>query len=106
MPLVKDTSKIVMINRSVRPHPGVEGTLLITAIFRNEADHAQPFPIVEVTLSDLRGQRIGMRRFEPQEYLETGNDIEQGMQPMTLVPVTLEVIEPESEAPDFLFDFY
>lgn len=106
VPLVKDTSKIVMINRSVRPHPGVEGTLLITAIFRNEADHAQPFPIVEVTLSDLSGQRIGMRRFEPQEYLETGNDIEQGMQPMTLVPVTLEVIEPESEAPDFLFDFY
>lgn len=106
VPLIKDTSKIVMINRSVRPHPGVEGTLLITAIFRNEAAHAQPFPIVEVTLSDLRGQRVGMRRFEPEEYLETGNDIEQGMQPMTLVPVTLEVIEPESEAPDFLFDFY
>ncbi|WP_158637088.1 DUF3426 domain-containing protein [Arenimonas daejeonensis] len=56
-------------NREVQPHPKVPGVLLITTSFRNDARWPQAWPVMEVSLQDLDGQSLGLRRFQPVEYL-------------------------------------
>ena len=58
-----DDELLQLASRDIRPHPSVPGALIISATLQNAADFAQPFPVVEITLSDLDEQRIAMRRF-------------------------------------------
>ena len=69
LPLAHDPGNLVLLSRDVRPHPSVPNALIISATLRNDADVAQAFPTVEITLADLDEQRIAMRRFKPTEYL-------------------------------------
>ena len=90
--------------RDVRPHPSAKGALLITVTFRNNAAFAQEWPLLELTMSDLNGRDIGMRRFRPQEYL--GNVA----RPTLLASgqsanATLEVVDPGRDAVAFAFEF-
>ncbi len=90
--------------RDVRPHPSARGALLITVSFRNNAAFAQEWPLLELTMSDLNGQQVGMRRFRAQEYL--------GNAPKTPLiaagqsaNATLEVVDPGRDAVAYNFEF-
>ncbi len=90
--------------REVGPHPSVKGALLITVTFHNKAAFAQAWPMLELTFSDVNGRLLGLRRFEPQEYL--------GGAPKTPLiradqsaSATLEVVNPGREAVAYNFDF-
>ena len=69
LPPRHDAATLELLSRDIRPHPSVPGALIISASVRNDADFAQAFPIVEITLSDLDETRIAMRRFQPREYV-------------------------------------
>lgn len=91
--------------RDVRPHPSVDGALLITASFRNDAAFAQRWPLLQLTLSDLDGRMVGSRRFTAAEYL--GDDPADALlQPAQSVRVTLEVVDADRETVAFAFDFH
>jgi len=101
-PLALD--RIASISSSIRPHPGREDALIISTTFMNTAKQPMPFPALEVTLSDLDGKTVAMRRFLPGEYLP--ENLRHGpMLPQTLIPVSLEIIKPEGQANAFQIDF-
>ena len=77
------------------PHPSVKGARLITVSFRNTADFAQAWPLLELTASDINGRIVGKRRFRPQEYLGNAPDAPL-LQPGQSASATLEVIDPDA----------
>jgi len=105
LPLRKDLDQIQLVSRDIRPHPSVDGALIISATMQNRASFIQPFPVVEIELSDLAGRRIAMRRFLPSEYLEESADPTRGISPGTLLPLVFEVVDPGENAVAFEFSF-
>ena len=58
-----------MIERDVQPVAGMAGVLQVRATVRTDARWAQPWPRVQLSLADADGRVLGMRDFEPREYL-------------------------------------
>lgn len=105
LPPRRDASRIELLNRNVYSHPNREGALMITATLVNTAPHPQPFPLVELTLSDLQGQIVALRRFRPAEYLSARETAPNPMEPGVPAALTLEIRDPGSHALAFEFDF-
>jgi hypothetical protein len=105
LPLRRDPARIDIVNRKVVSHPGVPNALLINATFVNHAEFVQPYPVLELLLTDSTGARVAMRRFLPVEYLSGGVDIGAGMTPELPVHLLLEVAEPSQAATSFQFEF-
>lgn len=106
VPLTRDLTRLRMLSSEVSEHPTQPGALLIQATFVNTASFAQPYPVLEVKLSDLRGQPVALRRFEPEEYLHSDVDIDQGMAPRTPVTASIEVARPFADVNSYRFAFY
>lgn len=96
--------KIALVSRSIREHPGRDNALIITTGIINSDSKAQPFPALEVKMSNLNGDVVAMRRFLPSEYL-TDDIIQAGMQPNVLIPITLELKSPGKNAVAFEVGF-
>ncbi|GAB2504065.1 DUF3426 domain-containing protein [Arenimonas alkanexedens] len=92
-------------SREVQPHPTVPGVLLITASFRNDARWSQPWPVLEIALQDLDGQALGLRRFQPLEYLGSP-PASPLIAPDQSASATLEILDPGKRAVAFTFDFH
>lgn len=105
LPLRVDLSQLAIIERDVRQHPVASGALLINAAFENRADFTQPFPVFEVSFTDMDGQPLAMRRFMPSEYLAANFDRSAGLPPHSPVQVVLEVQDPGDKAVSFQFGF-
>lgn len=105
LPLVQDTARLNLLARDVQAHPSVPGALLITASLRNDAEFAQPYPVVSITLSDANGKRLAMRRLRPAEYLGDARALRQGLAPGATAALMLEVEDPEGKAVAFEFGF-
>ncbi len=105
LPLRRDPSKLQLTHRDVRTHPTVKDALLINATFVNRAPFRQPYPDIELKLSNLNGRLIGRRIFHPEEYLAGQPDIAAGIPPNTQVYLVLELADPGRQAVNFEFDF-
>ncbi len=105
LPLRRDLSKLQITHRDVRTHPTVKEALLINATFVNRAPFRQPYPAIELKLSNIHGKLIGKRIFQPEEYLAGHPDIEAGIPPDTQVYLVLELADPGREAVNFEFNF-
>ncbi len=105
LPLKRDPGRIVMIDRSVREHPQVEGALLVSATIVNRAPFPQPYPFVELRLSDVSGRLEAGRWFRPEEYLPGGKVPEGGMPPGEPVHLMLEIVDPGTDTLSYRFDF-
>lgn len=105
VPAWRELTAFTVQRREIQPHPTAEKALLVTASFRNDAAWPQAWPLVELALTDLDGQRIGLRRFTPAEYL--GDAAPDGlMQPGQSAALALEILDPGNRAVAFEFDFY
>jgi hypothetical protein len=105
LPPRRDLGKIELADHLMQFHPRYEDSLLITATLVNRAEFTQPFPIVEVVMTDLQQKVIAHRHFRPEEYL-IGERSGQGFTPNTEVPLMLEVADPGENAVGFEFNFY
>lgn len=105
VPLRKNDELLQLASRDIRPHPSVPGALIISATLQNASDFAQPFPTVEITLSDLDEQRIAMRRFRPEEYIGDKRALANGLAPNAKAPLVFEVADPGKNAVAFEFRF-
>lgn len=106
VPLRRDDELLQLASRDIRPHPSVPGALIISATLQNTADFPQPFPTVEITLSDLDEQRIAMRRFQPAEYVGDARALANGLAPAAKAPLVFEVADPGKNAVAFEFRFH
>lgn len=105
LPLVQDTRRLHLLARDVQAHPSVPGALLISATVRNDAAFGQPWPVVVVTLSDVDGKRLAMRRLRPAEYLGDGAAAEHGLPAGGNAALVLEVEDPGNKAVAFEIGF-
>jgi predicted Zn finger-like uncharacterized protein len=106
IPMRKDVGQIALLDRQVRTHPDYKQAILVQATLENRADFPQPYPVVQFSMSDIRGQVIASRRFGPREYLPP--DVPTGIpvfKPNTTAVISLELLDPGEEAVSFEFDF-
>lgn len=104
LPPWHEPSAFIVLQRDVRPHPGIPGALHVTATFRNDARWPQPWPSLLLSLSDVDGRTAGARLFVPREYLgaaPTQNTLASGHS----ATVAMDVLEPTPRIVAFTFDF-
>lgn len=105
LPLIRDTAKLELLSRDVRPDPRTAGALTITATVRNDAAFNQPWPVVVVVLTDLDNNPVAMRRFRPAEYMTDPARRAAGIAPGANAVVAFEVADPGKRAVAFQFGF-
>jgi len=105
LPLAREADSFTLLSRDVRPHPSVSNALIISATLRNDAEVAQAFPTVEITLTDLDEQRIAMRRFKPSEYLGDARTLNAGLAAHASTALVFEVADPGKNAVAYEFKF-
>ena len=105
LPAWHEPAAFRVTSREVRRHPQDSRALLITTSFRNDARWPQPWPMMEVALHDIDGNALGLRRFEPHEYLGSppATDL---IAPNQSASATLEILDPGQRAVAFTFDFH
>jgi predicted Zn finger-like uncharacterized protein len=101
----RDPRRIELVNRDIRVHPSAKHALLISATLLNQAGYAQPFPRVDIKLSDLSGEVVAERIFAPRDYLKKGESRLKLLRPNIPTVITLDVLDPGSEAVNFEFRF-
>jgi predicted Zn finger-like uncharacterized protein len=81
---------------SIAPHPKFSNALRLRADLVNRAERAQPYPLMEVTLTDREGRPLSRRQFRPRDYLGTkaGN----AMIPNVAAHALLDVTNPDNRA--------
>ena len=105
LPTWRDPATLTVEQREVRPVEGRPGVLQVSATIRNDARQAQAWPRITLSLSDIDGRTLGLRTFEPAEYL---------LQPPANVTLAsgesaaigLEIVEPSPHAVAFNFRFH
>lgn len=101
----REPRKIQLVNRDVRVHPAAKHALLISATVVNQSKYAQPYPRLAIKLSDLSGDVVAEREFAPKEYLKASESRLKLLRPNVPTLITLEVLDPGSEAVNFEFRF-
>ncbi len=96
---------IELISRDVRDHPQYLETLLVNATLISRSDTSTAFPIIQLGLYTQTGEAIGIRRFEPREYLDKSIDLAAGMPPNRPVYIVMEIGGIGSRAVSFEFAF-
>ena len=105
LPLERAPDRIDVLQRVVQAHPRVAQALLVDLSFVSRAARPIAYPVVELRLTDVSGNRVAARRFMPAEYLPVGTDPGRGLPPDQPVHVNLEVLAPRIEVVSFQFEF-
>jgi len=93
----QDIRLVELARTSVAPHPERAHALRIKASLVNRADFTQPYPLMEVSLSDSAGKILARKAFKPHEYLQ-GPGVDAGMPPNVAVSVRLDITSPNPSA--------
>lgn len=81
-----------------RPHQQFNDLISLAIRIRNDAAFAQPYPAIEISFSDLKGNLVSRRTFQPQQYLG-GDAIESPRLPAGLdIEVNLPLTTPGEQA--------
>ena len=105
---MRNPEKIELIARNVYSHPNEKNALMINITMKNHADFAQPYPIMQINFSDVRGGDVAARRFLPAEYLPEEYLSTQKrplLEPDTNMTFTMEIQDPGKQAMTYEFDF-
>ena len=100
----REPAAIRLLQRSVQADPARPGTLQVRMRMRNEAAWPQPWPRLQLTLSDIDGQPLATRVFEPGEYLGRAPDAAL-LPPGAEAEAAFGVREPERASVAFDFRF-
>jgi len=107
---MRNPTKIELVSRNVYSHPNEKNALMVNITMKNLADFAQPYPIMQIRFSDVRGDDVAARRFRPDEYLpaeilQQTSQQAQLFEPDTNMTFTLEIQDPGKQAMTYEFDF-
>lgn len=97
---------IQVISRDMHRHPSLDDAIIISATLRNPSEQHLEWPVLEIRLYDPSQQVLGVRRLEPEEYLDNIGIIDRGMAPGVLVPVVLEFVVGTTDPSGFDFRFH
>ncbi len=84
--------------------PGESGTLRVRASVFNSAKHAQPYPLLRLTLQDRFGGRVASRDLEPREYLHVPPGENDLLGAGQRVDADIAIVDPGKDAVGFEID--
>jgi len=107
---MRDPSKIELVSRNVYSHPNEKNALMVNVTMKNTADFAQPYPVMQIEFSDIRGGTVAARRFLPAEYLSAEAQQANAEQSRMMLPdasssITMEIQDPGKQAMTYEFNF-
>jgi len=102
---LRDLKRLELSSKNVYSHPNVDSALMITAVIVNQAAFAQQFPVLQISFTNLVGDIVMARQFNPGEYLNTSEDKLNDMQPGLPIQISLEVLDPGKNATAYEFNF-
>jgi hypothetical protein len=100
----RDTNLLHLVSRDLHGHPAREDLLVLSAVFVNRAEQAQPYPTITLTLTGAGNEPLARRSFAPAEYLPAGRALGLLAQ-LVHVPVLLEFADPGERAIGFELEF-
>jgi hypothetical protein len=89
---------IELTQTAISPHPRYDNILRIRASMVNRAAFGQPYPLMEVTLTDNAGKVIARRSFSHPQYLERSIPAQDMLPPHVVVKTLLDVTSPDTSA--------
>lgn len=99
------TGQIRLQERNIFTHPVIDNALMVTGSFINQAPFAQKLPELLISLFDVQGNLIANRLFTPPEYLSENKN--RGVfEPGLPVQFRLEIVDPDTNALTYEFEFY
>lgn len=94
-----DVRRIELLDRTrISPHPSFENVLRIRVVMVNRAGFPQPYPQMEVSLTDSNGALLARRQFGPRQYLGDIPPENVNMAPDVAVNALLDVTNPDGRA--------
>jgi predicted Zn finger-like uncharacterized protein len=81
-----------------------DGRLSIRASLTNRASFAQPHPVLRLQLDDRFGESIGVRDFEPAEYLKNPAEASRMLGPSASTEAELVIVSPGEDAVGYRLD--
>ena len=107
---IRAPSRIELIARNIYSHPNEKDILLIDVTMRNNANFSQPYPVMQINFSDIRGNTVAARRFLATEYLpieyKQGDNKQQDLlAPNTSTSITMEIQDPGKQSKTYEFNF-
>jgi hypothetical protein len=105
LPVLRDVKKMATRNLVVRSHPDLSGALIVDAVIVNQAEFAQPYPVLELRFTSIDGNLVAGRRFQPAEYLSGELLGSTRMATLTPIRIELQIEDPGSEAVNYFLNF-
>ncbi len=96
VPLRRDAKLIDLVGTHVENHPDVPGALRVTASLVNRANFSQPYPLLEVMLTNKLGGVTGRRAYTPTDYGKSPTKAL--LEPNVVSQVTIDLASPNERA--------
>jgi predicted Zn finger-like uncharacterized protein len=96
----QDVTLIELLRTNIAPLPQRPDALRIRTSMVNRASFAQPYPLMELTLTTSNGEIAARRTFLPQQYLGRAA-LAEGMTPHVVVDSVLDITKPNTESAGF-----
>ena len=98
----KDPFKFTLTHTKIDLHPAQPGAIRVTVKLINEAGFAQPFPHLQLTLTDRVGRVVGRRTFSPELYMVQNPEKLLGRG--ELASILFDLARPHEKAVGFVVD--
>jgi predicted Zn finger-like uncharacterized protein len=102
VPTRQEPARIDLAQTRVDLHPDVPGALRVRIHVVNRGRLPQPYPSIQLTLSDKDGRVVGRRTYHASDYL--GDDGDRMLAPGIMSVVTLNLAHPDDNAVGFQAD--
>lgn len=93
-----DVGLVELTDTRVTPHPKFDKALRVKATLINRARYTQPYPLMEVTLTNTEGKVLARKRFSAQEYLKNTKQLGVGLAPNVARKAQMEITSPDTTA--------
>lgn len=98
LPGLDNIQLIRSTNLMVRSHPDYQNALVVDAIISNRASFQQRFPVMELQFTNLAGDIVAGRRFQPSEYLAGELKGSSTMPINQPIHISLDIVDPGQQA--------
>lgn len=88
-------------NLLVRGMDDQPGALLVDLLLHNQADHAQPFPYLQLTFNGLQDQLMAVGVFSPADYLQNSLAGMKSLPPQAQIHLSFRITDPGPDAKNY-----
>jgi len=106
LPPLRALNEIKLLNHNIATDPQKPQTLTLTGTIENTASFPQPFPVIQISFSNIQGQIVATGRFKPTQYLPPQTASKNRMPSNKPIAINVSFQDPGSEAVSYEFSFH